>query len=167
MRLHPGARQTADGARDARATYNDDMSEPIVVSDDVRVPERALTVRAVRASGPGGQNVNKVATKIDLRVDLDAIEGLSDAARARLAGLARHRLDAAGRLVVTSQVTRNQARNLEDARDKVRALVRAALVRPRARRPTRPGAAAGERRLAEKKRRGEVKRRRGRVADAG
>ena len=54
------------------------MSEPIVVSDDVRVPERALTVRAVRASGPGGQNVNKVATKIDLRVDLDAIEGLSE-----------------------------------------------------------------------------------------
>lgn len=142
------------------------MSEPIVVTDDVRVPARALSVRAVRASGPGGQNVNKVATKIDLRVDLDGVEGLSEAARARLAALARHRLDAAGRLVVTSQVSRNQARNLEDARQKVLALVRAALVRPRPRRATRPGAGADERRIAEKKRRGEVKRWRGPVADA-
>jgi len=143
------------------------MSEPIVVSDDVRVPARAVSVRAVRASGPGGQNVNKVATKIDLRVDLDAVEGLSEAARTRLVALARHRLDAAGRLVVTSQASRNQARNLEDARDKVRALVRAALVRPRPRRATRPSAGAEERRIAKKKRRGAVKRWRGRVADAG
>jgi hypothetical protein len=60
------------------------MSEAIVVTDSVRVPGRALTVRAVRASGPGGQNVNKVATKIDLRVNLDAIEGLPEGAAPRL-----------------------------------------------------------------------------------
>jgi ribosome-associated protein len=142
--------------------YNPDMSDDIVVTDGVRVPGRAVTVRAVRASGPGGQNVNKVATKIDLRVDLDAVEGLSEAARARLRALVGHRLDAAGRLVVTSQATRNQARNLEAARGKVVDLVRAALVRPRSRVATRPSAASEERRIAAKKRRGAVKDRRAR-----
>ena len=138
------------------------MSEAITVTDTVRVPAAALSVRAVRASGPGGQNVNKVATKIDLRVDLDGIEGLPDAARARLTAFARHRLDAEGRLVVTSQATRNQARNLEDARDKVRALIAAALVRPRARTATRPTATAREQRLGAKRARGAVKRLRAR-----
>jgi ribosome-associated protein len=92
----------------------------IVVSETVRVPESAITVRATRASGPGGQHVNKVATKIDLRVELAAIEGLSEAARRRLHGLVAHRLDADSRLVVTSQLTRTQSLNVEDARAKVR-----------------------------------------------
>ena len=132
------------------------------MTDDVRVPAAALTVRAVRASGPGGQNVNKVATKIDLRVDLHRVEGLSAAARHRLDVLARHRLDAVGRLVVTSQATRNQARNLEDAREKVRALVASALIAPRVRTATKPGAAARERRLVDKRARADVKRLRAR-----
>jgi ribosome-associated protein len=134
------------------------MSEAIVLTPFVRVPAHAIRTRAVRASGPGGQNVNKVATKIELRVDPGAIEGLDEAARARLLALARHRLDAEGQLVVTSQRTRNQARNLEDARDKVATLLRAVLAPPRPRKRTRPPASVGEERLAIKKRRAAVKR---------
>jgi ribosome-associated protein len=139
--------------------------DAIVVTDLVRVPAAALTMRAVRASGPGGQNVNKVASKIDLRVDLDAIEGLTDPARHRLRALAGRRLDAEGRLQITSQVTRDQTRNLEDAREKVRELIVAALREPRRRRPSRPTAAARERRIETKKRRSTTKRLRGRPGD--
>ena len=139
--------------------------DAIVVTDAVRVPAAALTMRAVRASGPGGQNVNKVASKVDLRVELDAIEGLSNPARERLRVLALHRLDVKGRLQVTSQATRDQSRNLEDAREKVRALVSAALREPKCRRASRPSAAARERRLESKKRRATTKRFRGRPDD--
>src|SRR5262245_31253455 len=128
------------------------MAEPIQVAPGVVVPAAALSVRAVRSSGPGGQNVNKVASKVELRVDLGAVSGLDEGARARLLALARPRLDAEGLLLVTSQRTRDQPRNLEDAREKVRQLVARALHAPRRRRATRPSAGARERRLAGKRR---------------
>jgi len=139
------------------------MADPIVVSPGVIVPAAALAVRAVRSSGPGGQNVNKVASKVEMRVDLARVEGLDDGARERLSRLAAGRTDAEGRLLVTSQRTRDQGRNLEDARRKVHDLVARALVVPRQRRPTRPAASARRARVEDKKARSETKRRRGPV----
>jgi len=133
------------------------MAEPIQISRRVRIPSGAITWRAVRASGPGGQNVNKVASKVELRVDMDGIDGIDDDARGRLEALAAGRRDSRGRLLVTSQRTRDQTRNLEDAREKVRRLVARALVVPRTRRRTRPSSAAVERRLRHKRLRGERK----------
>jgi ribosome-associated protein len=134
------------------------MAEPIRVAKGILVPESAIEWRAVRSSGPGGQNVNKVASKVELRLDLGAVTGLSAPARARLRALAAGRLDAEGRLLVTSQRTRDQLRNLEDAREKARKLVERALKVPRPRRLTQPSRAAVERRLRRKREHSAVKR---------
>lgn len=128
------------------------MSDALHVAPGVTIPAAAIEARAVRSSGPGGQNVNKVASKILLRVDLARIEGLPPDARERLQALAGSRTDAQGRLLVRSQRFRDQPRNLEDARDKVRALVAKALTRPRQRRKTRATAASREGRLERKRR---------------
>ncbi len=132
---------------------------------DARTTLRAelLTYRAVRSSGPGGQNVNKVSTKVLLRFDLEACEALSPSAKARLRALASGLLDAEGRIAIASDATRSQARNLEDARAKLAALVRRALVVPKKRRPTKPTAGSKRRRVDDKRKRGETKRGRGRV----
>ena len=134
------------------------MAEPIRIAKGILVPEAALAWRAVRSSGPGGQNVNKVASKVELRVDLGGVSGLTAPARARLTALAAGRLGADGRLLVTSQRTRDQARNLEDARDKVKKLVERAMKAPRPRRLTQPSRGAVERRLRQKRVRSTVKR---------
>jgi ribosome-associated protein len=141
------------------------MAEPIRIARGILIPAAALEWRAVRSSGPGGQNVNKVASKVDLRVDLAQVSGLSAPARARLRAIAAARIDADGRLVVTSQRTRDQLRNLEDARDKVRKLVERAMREPRPRRLTQPRPAAIERRLRKKRVRSVVKRARQAMVD--
>ena len=133
------------------------MGEPIRIAKGILVPEGGIEWRATRSSGPGGQNVNKVASKVELRVRLESVSGLSAPARARLAAFAAGRLDADGRLLVTSQRTRDQLRNLEDARDKVKKLIERSLKAPRPRRLTHPGPGAIERRLKAQRVRSVVK----------
>jgi ribosome-associated protein len=134
------------------------VSEPLYVTPAVTIPARELSWSAARASGPGGQNVNKVASKVELRFDLSASTALDPATKARLRALAGARLDADGRLIVVSQQTRDQGRNLEDAREKLRVLILHALERPKVRRPTRPSRGATVRRLDDKRRQGDKKR---------
>lgn len=133
------------------------MAEHIVVRPGIVIPADAVVMRAVRSSGPGGQNVNKVSSKVELHVDLDRIVGLDFGARHRLRLACAHRLDAEGRLLVVSQKTRDQSRNLADARDRVRAIVASALERPKPRRPTGPSRGSIERRIREKKHRSRTK----------
>jgi len=127
----------------------------IPVNERVVVPEAALETKAVRASGPGGQNVNKLATKIQMRVDLDRIIGLVGDDLARVRAFLKSRLDAEGRLLIMSQETRDQARNRDDCAAKVADLLRAALFRPKVRRRTRPTRASKERRIDAKRRQSE------------
>ncbi len=133
------------------------MPDPIFIEGGVLIPGDAIEVRAVRSSGPGGQNVNKVASKIELHVDLARIKGMGEESRQRLFRLVAKRLDSEGRLMVTSQITRDQQRNLEDARRKVHHWVARALVKPKKRIRTEPKPQSNERRLLEKKRRSERK----------
>jgi ribosome-associated protein len=127
----------------------------IRVNDRVVVPEAAIESKAVRASGPGGQNVNKLATKIQMRVDLNLVVGFVGDDLARVREFLKSRLDGDGRLFVMSQETRDQARNREDCAAKVADLLRAALVRQKVRRRTKPTRASKERRFEEKRHRAE------------
>jgi ribosome-associated protein len=139
------------------------MSGDLPIDHEITLPGRSLGWVAVRAGGPGGQNVNKVATKVELRLDLSAA-GLPPQVEARLRKIAKHRLDRDGRLVVVAQTARSQARNLEEAREKLAHLVRAATVSPKRRRATRPTAGAKRRRLDAKRRKSETKAGRARVS---
>jgi ribosome-associated protein len=133
---------------------------PLAISGTLTLPASCLTWSASRASGPGGQNVNKVSSKVELRFDLEACPTLDGPTKDRLRALARTMLDGEGRVLIVSQKTRDQPKNLDDAREKLRELVLKALVRPKRRRPTRPSRGAVARRLDEKNRASQKKRER-------
>jgi len=130
----------------------------------VTIPAEELTWSAIRASGPGGQNVNKVASKVDLRFDLRQTRALTGPQKTRLKALAGVRLDGEGRVIIVSQATRDQKRNLEDARERLRGLILASLDPPKRRKKTKPSRAAKRRRMDAKKKRSDVKKTRGRVS---
>ena len=132
------------------------------VTPDISIRDEELDERFVRASGPGGQNVNKVATAVELRFDVGA-SSLAEDVKARLTALAGKRMTSDGVLLIDSREHRTQAQNREAARERLAELVRKAAVRPKKRRKTRPTKAAHERRIGEKVRRSRVKAARGRV----
>ncbi|HVJ27332.1 MAG TPA: alternative ribosome rescue aminoacyl-tRNA hydrolase ArfB [Vicinamibacterales bacterium] len=137
----------------------------IQVTADIAIPESEISERFVRASGPGGQNVNKVSTAVELRFDPSQSSAITSEVRDRLRVIAGSRMTADGVLVIDARRHRTQAQNREDARERLADLLRQALVKPRRRRATRPGKGAVERRIEVKKRRSDTKRARGRIGD--
>lgn len=130
----------------------------IEVNATIRIPEEEFTWTFVRSGGPGGQNVNKVASKAVLHWDLTASPSVPEEVKARLRTLQRRRVTKEGVLVLSSQRFRDQDRNRQDCVEKLAEMLRAASVVPKKRRPSKPSRAARERRLQDKRKRADVKR---------
>ena len=134
------------------------------VTARIHIPDRELKETFTLAPGPGGQNVNKVATAVQLRFDVAGSPSLPEPVRARLLRLAGKRVNRTGEIVIEARRHRTRERNRRDARERLAALIRQAADQPRVRIPTRPGAAARRRRVQEKRRRAHLKRLRRPVA---
>jgi ribosome-associated protein len=133
------------------------MGERLAIDDGLFIDADALAFSFIRSPGPGGQNVNKVATAVQLRFDLMGAPGLPAGLKQRAARLAGNRLTAEGVIVITASDTRSQARNREAAVQRLLEILRAAAPAPKTRRPTRPTLGSRTRRLDAKTRRGAVK----------
>ena len=138
----------------------------IRITRTIAIEDRELSFEFVRASGPGGQNVNKVATAAQLRFDALGSPSLPDRVKERLPKLAGQRMTTAGVIVIDARRYRTQAGNRQDAIDRLVKLIKKAAARPKRRRATKPTRASRERRLTTKKRRGRLKRDRGRRPSA-
>lgn len=136
---------------------------PLRVNDQVVIEDWEFTEQFVRSSGPGGQNVNKVSTAVELRFEAERSPGLPGFVKARLKRLAGRRWTSDGAVILFVQETRSQARNREIARERLVALVRASFERPKARVKTRVSANQKRKRMEAKKRRGHIKSMRGQV----
>jgi ribosome-associated protein len=135
----------------------------IAVNRSIQIPEREVQLRFIRAAGPGGQNVNKVASAVELRFDVKHSLALPEEVRQRLIRQSGKKLNSAGVLIIQARRYRSQDRNRQDALERLVRLVRQAAVKPRARRPTRPSRASRESRLEIKRHRSRAKQRRSRV----
>ncbi len=124
----------------------------LVVNNQIQIPLSELEFRFVRSSGPGGQNVNKVATKAVLRWNLSATTNLTESVKARFLEQNQNRINSEGELVLSSDRFRSQTRNMKDCLDKLRSLIAAAIKPPKERKPTRPSAGVRRRRLEDKRR---------------
>jgi ribosome-associated protein len=137
----------------------------IAVNDHILIDEGEIEERFVRASGPGGQNVNKLSTAVQIRFDAMASPSLDAATKTRLRRRAGRRMTAEGVIVILAQRFRTQEANRRDARSRLAALIKAAAVAPKPRRPTRPTLGARKQRMEDKKRRGRLKALRGGPAE--